>query len=770
MSAFIEFLATNGYPLLLATAVLLAVGSLAMILHRSPGHRQRIGEAAIAATLILIALAVLPLPRSNVGSWIVSWEGSNDDGKLTAVDSHSDHVAPVGSSNQTNDLASTLPAATDTTPDLVTGDSEDGQSDIGASTSDFGPALPLADGFGESDADLSPIVGATLGNDVALEHLKPHNKPIGEARSATNREQSAIEAGPLPFDATDLSSSQPESLTTPGIRSSQESDARSTFAWVFLTGSLACCAWLLLGRLQLWRLARSAKTANEAILATTRAALNPRTGSRVRVMIAERCPRPVTFGIFRPVIILPASLCRASSAAALAHVLRHECAHINRRDAVGQLLTNLALPLLWVHPLYWFIRIRIRMDAELMADDWAAGQSSPVEYVEQLVQLVRRRRGLRLATVGGLGLFGSQSQFTRRMEMLMKRSTRLPARCSSLWKSALLVLFCTAALIAADAVGGRQAAAQRNDDQAHAEMSRRLENLLDVVAKLEAQTAEAMAHANDQKARANAAEQKLADMAAQLEQVRHRNAQNEQQAANRNAQQADNAAAQMATLQQTTQRYSDDINKLKSVINDLQQENAVLRNELEHAKAAGGPPNPSENEASKQADPFAANPPVNAGDPLVRDAASKDLPTANSPFANSQPTALSSSAANSGTDIDILGLATAIADGVGNLRKAEINLAHLRRSVAAGASNEADVQIAEIEFETQRNKLELYRSLAEVTLESAHSRLEALKEQFDHTAKLAAQGFVTDGELRLAKMRLEQAESRVRVVERLLSQ
>ena len=55
----------------------------------------------------------------------------------------------------------------------------------------------------------------------------------------------------------------------------------------------------------------------------------------------------------------------------------------------GNLLFELAFPLLFFHPLYWWLRAEVRMAAELVADDWAAGQTGKEVYVAELVALAR---------------------------------------------------------------------------------------------------------------------------------------------------------------------------------------------------------------------------------------------------------------------------------------------------------------------------------------------------------------------------------------------
>ena len=84
-------------------------------------------------------------------------------------------------------------------------------------------------------------------------------------------------------------------------------------------------------------------------------------------------------------------VCSEERATALRCVLRHELTHVARRDALGQLLFNLAFPLFYFHPLYWWLRSRVHLAAELIADDRAVdGEAKPC-YVQALIDLARRR-------------------------------------------------------------------------------------------------------------------------------------------------------------------------------------------------------------------------------------------------------------------------------------------------------------------------------------------------------------------------------------------
>jgi beta-lactamase regulating signal transducer with metallopeptidase domain len=99
---------------------------------------------------------------------------------------------------------------------------------------------------------------------------------------------------------------------------------------------------------------------------------------------------PVTWGIVYPVILLPATAQQWDEEQRVA-VLTHELAHVKRFDALTQLLAQLALALLWFHPLVWMAVRRMRLEREHACDDFVlvAGARAS-RYADDLLGFARR--------------------------------------------------------------------------------------------------------------------------------------------------------------------------------------------------------------------------------------------------------------------------------------------------------------------------------------------------------------------------------------------
>ena len=92
------------------------------------------------------------------------------------------------------------------------------------------------------------------------------------------------------------------------------------------------------------------------------------------------------------------------------------------------------LLLLFAHPLYWWLRGRIRDDQEAVADAVAA-RESPHDYAQELLNWVRRteyRKPMR--AVAAVGVWESRWQLSRRIAMLLDETFCVQTAVSRRWK------------------------------------------------------------------------------------------------------------------------------------------------------------------------------------------------------------------------------------------------------------------------------------------------------------------------------------------------
>jgi beta-lactamase regulating signal transducer with metallopeptidase domain len=94
----------------------------------------------------------------------------------------------------------------------------------------------------------------------------------------------------------------------------------------------------------------------------------------IDIRFSDRILGPVAFGVFQPVVLLPAGFGEEESGDVVLSVLGHELAHIRRADYLSNLICELLLlPLAW-HPAVHSLRRRLNETRELACDQLAANR------------------------------------------------------------------------------------------------------------------------------------------------------------------------------------------------------------------------------------------------------------------------------------------------------------------------------------------------------------------------------------------------------------
>lgn len=98
---------------------------------------------------------------------------------------------------------------------------------------------------------------------------------------------------------------------------------------------------------------------------------------------------PLTWGIFRPLIVLPAGSGKWDEER-LRAVLSHEMAHIVRWDWLFQIAGEIAKAIYWFHPMMWMGAERLRQESERACDDCVLNSGvEPSVYAQQLLELAQ---------------------------------------------------------------------------------------------------------------------------------------------------------------------------------------------------------------------------------------------------------------------------------------------------------------------------------------------------------------------------------------------
>ena len=283
--------------------------------------------------------------------------------------------------------------------------------------------VPVAAEVSEPEANASDVSLAvsprTMPEEPADRQANPLSLPVGEEKHSAD-------------------SGEPTNLG--GI--SFASRAMRGVCTAYALGMLAFLIRFALGRVGLSRLLRNAQEVPAAIHAEF-SRIAGAEAKRIRLFASDEIAGPVTWGTRRPVIVIPSSALAAHEKVRLRYYLAHEWAHVARRDfATWQFATVLQV-LLYYQPLFWWLRRRLAICMDQLADADASEQGeSTVDYADFLVQHAR----LRLASSPqlALGIADKMSSLRQRILFLLNtasrpRPTSPPARSLLIGAAALLL-------------------------------------------------------------------------------------------------------------------------------------------------------------------------------------------------------------------------------------------------------------------------------------------------------------------------------------------
>lgn len=121
--------------------------------------------------------------------------------------------------------------------------------------------------------------------------------------------------------------------------------------------------------------------------------LPSRSRRRIRVRQSDRIRTPLTYGIFRPVILLPKTT-DWKNHSQLSWILLHESVHIRRYDALTKLISAFTLCIHWFNPAVYLMYLLLNQDLELACDESVvqlSGKDSRSAYALTLIALEETR-------------------------------------------------------------------------------------------------------------------------------------------------------------------------------------------------------------------------------------------------------------------------------------------------------------------------------------------------------------------------------------------
>ena len=162
---------------------------------------------------------------------------------------------------------------------------------------------------------------------------------------------------------------------------------------IWLAGFICFAAYLIVAHLKFRRIYAQAIPVDNYFIRSRRVHYSGSMKRKVKINQSEMINSPLTYGIFRPVILLPKTI-DYNDEATLEYILLHEYTHIRRFDVLSKMLLAAALCVHWFNPFVWLMYIPANSDIELSCDETVVRKASinkNVNYALALLSLEEKK-------------------------------------------------------------------------------------------------------------------------------------------------------------------------------------------------------------------------------------------------------------------------------------------------------------------------------------------------------------------------------------------
>jgi beta-lactamase regulating signal transducer with metallopeptidase domain len=218
---------------------------------------------------------------------------------------------------------------------------------------------------------------------------------------------------------------------------------------IWLIGVLIVLWQLATATFRVWAVTREAKYLTDYNWTATAKSLEAQLqlDGHVPLLRSEFIKMPMTWGILKPVVLLPADS-DWWSAEYRRVVLLHELAHIRRRDCLTQILAQLVCALHWFNPLVWRAARQMRLEREMACDDYVLGVGTRAsDYASYLLNLARSIESVGRPSSVAVGM--ACSHLEKRVQAILNPEIRRNGLSLRFKAIATAGAFCLAMLMAA---------------------------------------------------------------------------------------------------------------------------------------------------------------------------------------------------------------------------------------------------------------------------------------------------------------------------------
>ena len=255
----------------------------------------------------------------------------------------------------------------------------------------------------------SPFSAASIGQKLIRPLAKIFSRPdgAGAADISASPTSSGVSHGTFFFE-TAPSDAPPISEafhTAGGIAQESASSARFAPDWrliVWIAGAVLCLSLFAAFYVRALKRFRQSLPLESDFARDWLAAYSP--GRKIEVRRSDRIGSPLTYGVLRPVILLPSDT-DLTDTKRLEFILAHELTHIRHFDSLTKLTLALAVSLHWFNPAVWLLFVLFNRDMELACDEAVVrmfGTDSRRDYALMLIGFVEKKN-LPVLPVNGFG-------------------------------------------------------------------------------------------------------------------------------------------------------------------------------------------------------------------------------------------------------------------------------------------------------------------------------------------------------------------------------
>jgi TonB family protein len=210
---------------------------------------------------------------------------------------------------------------------------------------------------------------------------------------------------------------------------------------LLLAGAAIRAVWLTLGAFSLRRLRHTAERI-DPLPPGVRAA-EAKVGVRAGFYVSARITSPITFGVARPVVLVPPSVLSMDDD--LQHAIAcHELLHVRRRDWLTVIGEEIVRTVFWFHPAIWWLLNRIQLSREHVVDEAVVRLiESRDRYVEAMLAVALAESRVILAPAP---LFLRRRSLKQRVAHILQETTMTARRLAASVALSGAALALTAAL------------------------------------------------------------------------------------------------------------------------------------------------------------------------------------------------------------------------------------------------------------------------------------------------------------------------------------